>query len=73
MREHLSENHADFCKTRQNPYDIVVVACLAVLKHRLGVAMNVSSDGRPADWTAGIDLARRVTGLKIKNPIKERI
>lgn len=35
----------DFCKTARKPYDIVVVACLAVLKHFCGNAVRISSDG----------------------------
>ena len=77
-REHFRQNFEDgldgsnFCKTARKPYDIVVVACLAVLKHRLGDLIDVSSDGNAKDWTQGLELARRVTGLKIENPIKAK-
>jgi len=70
LREHFKQNEDfNFCKTAQKPYDIVVVACLAVLKHRLGDNIEVSTDGFLKDWVAGINLARTVTKLKIKNPI----
>jgi hypothetical protein len=70
MREHFNENSGfNFCKTARKPYDIVVIACLSVLAHRLGHAFKVSSDGMPSDWLAGVKLARKITGLKIKNPI----
>ena len=59
----------NFCKTNRKEYDIVVVACLSVLKHRLKDAIKVSSDGDAADWLDGINLARKVTNLKIHNPI----
>lgn len=39
-----------FCKTAYKPYDIAVTACLIVLKHHLGNAINVSSDGDYNDW-----------------------
>jgi hypothetical protein len=40
-----------------------------LLKHRLGDLIDVSSDGDANDWTDGVQLACRITGLKIKNPI----
>lgn len=45
------------------------LACLTVLKHRLGDAFEVSSNGTVSDWTDGVAYAQRVTGLKVKNPI----
>lgn len=73
MREHYSQNleHPfNFCKTALKPYDTVVVACLAILKHRLGDLIEVSSDGSALDWRAGVELARAATRLAVKNPIK---
>lgn len=72
FREHFSENDFGFCKTARKPYDLVVVACLAVLKHRLGESFSVTSDGKPIDWADGVLLARKVTGLRIQNPIKDK-
>jgi hypothetical protein len=70
MREHFAENEGfNFCKTARKPYDMVVVACLAVLAHRLGDAFKVSSDGEANEWTEGVRLARDVTGLKIGIPL----
>ena len=69
LREHFSQNESDFVKTARYPYDTVIVACLAILKHRLGDNMEVSSDGNSEEWKDGINLARKVTGLKIANPI----
>lgn len=63
LREHFSQNESfNFCKTRQYPYDAVVVACLIVLKHRLGDLIDVSSDGDAEDWTDGVTLANAVLG-----------
>ncbi len=64
MREHFSQNESNFCKTNQHPYDQVVTACLIILKARLGPLIQVSSDGRKEDWSAGLILAKSVTGLK---------
>lgn len=61
----------NFCKTRQYPYDVVVTACLAVLKQRLGSAVNVSSDGEIDDFQAGVELARRILKRRISNPLGE--
>ncbi len=40
----------EFCKTEHRPYDLCVQATLIVLKHHLGKAINVSSDGSDTDW-----------------------
>jgi hypothetical protein len=71
LREHLTQEHGGFCKTARKPYDVVVVAALAILKHRLGDAISVSTDGDKSSWYAGVQLARRVTGLQIANPIAD--
>lgn len=59
----------DFCKTAYKPYDVVVTAALAILKHRLKDTIQISSDGYKSDWVKGVKLARKVTGLAIKSPI----
>jgi hypothetical protein len=40
----------EFCKTNERPYDICVQAALIILKHHLGNAITVASDGSDADW-----------------------
>lgn len=72
MPEHFGETDFEFCKTARKPYDVVVTACLATMKHYLGYGINVSSDGRRDDWWEGVTLANRVLGVKIDNPISER-
>lgn len=50
----------NYCKTCRNPYDIVVVACLAVLKHYCGDAIKITSDGNTEEeLNPGIELARQ--------------
>ena len=61
-----------FCKTAQKPYDIVVVACLAIAKDVFGNEIEVSSDGGAEDWDAGVRLASKVLGRDIDNPIGPR-
>jgi len=55
-----------FCKTAYKPYDIYVTACLLVLNH-FGLA-DISSDGDEANWSEGLELACRVTGLDLVVP-----
>lgn len=73
FRDHWPENEPAFCKTGRRPYDIVVVACLAVMKHRMGPLFYVDSDGDFMDWLAGVELAKAATRLKIKNPIAAKL
>jgi len=69
LREHYRQNFDEesfgFCKTARKPYDIVVVACLIVLKHRLKDLIDISSDGYSDNWKEGLRLAKNV--LKLKN------
>ena len=60
-----------FCKTARKPYDLVVTACLAVLKEHLGNAVDVSSDGYAKEWLPGIEFASKVLGREVPNPIEE--
>ena len=74
IREHFNENFEfNFCKTARKPYDLVVVACLSILKFHLGPAFEVSSDGDYHDWTDGVNFANKILRRSknlIKNPIK---
>ncbi len=60
-----------FCKTAYKPYDVVVVACLAAAKDRLGDNIKVSSDGDRPDWDEGVALASEALGREIANPITD--
>lgn len=69
MREHYSENdRVGFCKTGRQPYDVLVVACLAILKYRLKDAFDLGSDGTRHDWIEGVQLAQTVLKRKIQIP-----
>ena len=73
MREHFSENDTqNFCKTNRYSYDVAVVACLAILKYRLGDNIQVGSDGSNTEWDEGVQLARQVLKRKVPNPIQPR-
>lgn len=52
----------DCCKTAYKPYDIVVTACLIVLKYYLGDSIRVSTDGEANDWADGIQLCKCAVG-----------
>ena len=71
LREHFKQNrNFEFCKTAQKPYDVVVTACLVVLKYYLKEFINISSDGKYKDFNAGLNLAIFATGLpKLSNPL----
>ena len=53
---------SEACKTRQQPYDLAVTASLIRLAHRFPEGVQVSSDGGPEEWQAGLDLCRDVFG-----------
>lgn len=54
----------DFVKTRQLPYDRVVVAALTALKVHLP-ATQLSSDGGREEWEPGLALFRTATGRDV--------
>ena len=58
----------DLCKTNNQPYDVVVVACLCILQEQLGRNIQVRSDGDPDEWEEGRVLASKVLGREIKIP-----
>jgi hypothetical protein len=49
-------------KTNHRPYDLAVTASLIRLAHRFPEGVQVSSDGGPEEWQAGLDLCRDVFG-----------
>lgn len=59
FKETLNSDYRNFCKTAAKPYDVVVVACLLILKHHLGDLIEVSSDGYLDDWYEGRNIVRR--------------
>lgn len=71
LRDFFKHNSGfNFCKTAHKPYDVVVVACLAVLKDCLKELVEVSSDGRAWEFENGVQLASVVLKRRIQNPIK---
>lgn len=72
LRDYYKHNDAsNFCKTAQKPYDVVVTACLAILKHHLGDQIEVSSDGRPRDFNQGMGLVIAALGFRVANPLED--
>lgn len=57
LREFFQTNDAGryfkFCKTRLEPYDALVTACLLAFKHHFGASVDVASDGDWKDWQNG--------------------
>lgn len=54
---------ADFTKTARKPYDIAVTACLCYLAS-VSETHSVSSDGKGANFVAGLDAARKALPRK---------
>jgi len=50
-----------FCKTAHKPYDVVVCACLIIIRHH-APKVDMSSDGDYPDWAAGHALVLEATG-----------
>ena len=71
LTEHFNQNRqGNFCKTNRHPYDIIVKACLVVLKDNLGDIVEISSDGEIEDWVEGLDLADKVLGRTMKGSLR---
>lgn len=51
-----------FCKTEHLPYDICVQVALVILKHHLGEAITVGSDGTDDGWTEARRLCQEQLG-----------
>lgn len=51
-----------YCKTEQLPYDLCVRVALIVLKHCLGTAITVTSDGGDAEWQQARDACQEHLG-----------
>ena len=56
--------HFDFCKTAGKLYDEAVCTCLIIIKHYLGKAVKISSDGKinEGDWPLAIWLCEQLFG-----------
>jgi hypothetical protein len=59
----------NFCKTARKKYDVIVVACLTVLKAHLLNDVEVSSDGDYEELECGHILAEEVLGKKLPHPL----
>ena len=75
MREHYTQNldpnlYFGFCKTARKPYDMVITACLTVLKAALGDLLIVNSDGGPSEWVRGVNYAETVLKRSFKCPVE---
>lgn len=67
LPEHSSFN---FCKTRGEPYDQIVTACLLVARdHFPPSALEIESDGEWEDWKDGAILYSSVFGRPARNPM----
>jgi len=51
-----------FCKTEHLPYDLCVQTALIIMRHHLGAAIEVGSDGSMDDWRQAVDLVQKELG-----------
>ena len=69
LREHYNQNDTgNFCKTNRNYYDEAVIACLLVLKYRLGDVVTVNSDGDLDEWQPVADRVSEILRRKVTVP-----
>ena len=61
-----------FCKTECKPYDLVVVAALAVAKDIFKDDIDIGSDGNVSEWVNGVKFASDLLGRTINNPMEYR-
>lgn len=62
----------NFCKTRREPYDLVVCAVLAIATYvtRRDPAWRISSDGEPDEWQPALDWATKTLGFRVPSPLE---
>ena len=58
----------NFTKTNRKPYDVVVTACLTILKFYLRSDAEISSDGGEDGFVEGMALAEHILGRPFPNP-----
>lgn len=58
----------NFTKTNRKPYDIIVTACLTVLKYHLRSDAEISGDGGEDGFEEGMALAEQILGRTFQNP-----
>ena len=66
-----ADPNADFCKTKQKPYDDVVTACLLAWKMIFRSKVDVRTDGTPEDWSAGFELYRKALNMNAQIMVKD--
>ncbi len=58
----------NFCKTARKPYDVIVIAILAIAEYYAPTVFKIDSDGCSGDWVPGLKLAKEATGFEIPAP-----
>jgi hypothetical protein len=61
----------NFTKTAHKPYDVVVTACLTVLRFHLRSGAIISGDGGEEGFEEGMKLAASILGRQFPNPCYE--
>jgi hypothetical protein len=60
------------CKTEQTPYDICVQVSLVILKHHLGDAICVGSDGADTDWEEARKICQECLGYGMDFKLEDK-
>lgn len=61
---------AVFIDTEDKPYDVVVVACLALAKHLFPKSIDIYSEGGPTHWRQGVALANWAVQISVPKELR---
>jgi hypothetical protein len=57
------------CTTDRQPYDLVVMACLAVAKYHLGELLAIRSTGTGQEWSAAVQFVDETLRITVANAV----
>jgi len=61
------------CKTARKPYDLMVCACLIIMKYHLQRDITVRSDGEADDWEHAVDFVNDIVFNPGTNGVVDRV
>jgi len=64
-------DHFQFCKTAEKPYDLAVQCCLLIFHYYFKSDFTFSSDGGEEDWANAVKVVNEVFDYNIDNPFCE--
>lgn len=66
LTEELKEPISNLCKTNRKPYDVVVTACLVILKHHMRDNVEIKSDGGDEAFNEGRELVKTLLNIDVE-------